>query len=223
MFRSLRASWWCKTACVWKASHRKGFWCGRCMMWRWSRYSTTARKPMVQTAKATRSHMRIFKLRSRMFVAGLAVGSRGSSGRWVELRNVGQVRPQGGWELGPQPDPMREVDDPVSLKGRGEETVVLNDHSLHRVLGRHEQGARAGDIHRGDVVEPALGSTEAAPALVQPSRRFGLHRRRTPSDELGRWRAGRQLRHTRRGLLMMVFDSADARQAVSGPPLPGRP
>src|SRR5205823_7329988 len=75
---------------------------------------------------------------------------------------------------------MREVDDPVGLKGRGEETVVLNDDRLHRVLGRHEQGGRAGDIHRGDVVEPALGSTEAAPALVQPSRRFGLHRRRTP-------------------------------------------
>src|SRR5262245_22133069 len=70
---------------------------------------------------------------------------------------------------------MREVDDPVGLKGRGEETVVLNDHSLHRVLGGHEQGAGAGDIHRGDVVEPALGSTEAAPALVQPPRRFGLH------------------------------------------------
>src|SRR6266481_2269230 len=74
---------------------------------------------------------------------------------------------------------MREVDDPVGLKGRGEETVVLNDHSLHRVLGRHEQGARAGDIHRGHVVEPALGSTKATPALVQPSRRFGSHRRRT--------------------------------------------
>src|SRR5438093_12025442 len=74
---------------------------------------------------------------------------------------------------------MREVDDPVGLKGRGEEIVVLNDHSLHRVLGRHEQGARAGDIHRGDVVEPALGSADADPALVQPSRRFGSHRRRT--------------------------------------------
>src|SRR5436309_5647607 len=74
---------------------------------------------------------------------------------------------------------MREVDDPVGLKGRGEETVVLNDHSLHRVLGRHKQGARTCDIHRGDVVEPALGSTEATPALVQPSRRFGLHHRRT--------------------------------------------
>src|SRR5215813_8927782 len=47
---------------------------------------------------------------------------------------------------------MREVDDPVGLKGRGEETVVLNDHSLHRVLGGHEQGAGAGDIHRRDVV-----------------------------------------------------------------------
>src|SRR6266581_558440 len=56
---------------------------------------------------------------------------------------------------------------------------MLSDHSLHRVLGRHEQGARAGAIHRGDIVEPALGSTQAAPALVQPARRFGLHRRRT--------------------------------------------
>src|SRR5437899_1178087 len=56
---------------------------------------------------------------------------------------------------------------------------MLSDHSLHRVLGRHEQGGRAGAIHRGDVVEPALGSTEAAPALVQPARRFRLHRRRT--------------------------------------------
>src|SRR5712692_9950525 len=74
---------------------------------------------------------------------------------------------------------MREVDDPVGLKGRREETVVLNDDRLHRVLGRHEQGGRAGDIHRGDVVEPALGSSEAASTLVQPSRRFGLHRRRT--------------------------------------------
>src|SRR5262252_7232407 len=74
---------------------------------------------------------------------------------------------------------MREVDDPVGLKGRGEETVVLNDHSLHRLLGGHKQGARACDIHRGDVVEPALGSTEAAAALVQPPRRFGLHCLRT--------------------------------------------
>src|SRR5437016_4151906 len=75
---------------------------------------------------------------------------------------------------------MREVDDPVvGLKGRGQETVVFNDHRLHRVLGRHEQGACARDIHRGDVVESALGSTEAAPTLVQPARRFGLHRRRT--------------------------------------------
>ena len=57
---------------------------------------------------------------------------------------------------------------------------MLSDHRLHRVLGRHEQGGRAGDIHRADVVEPALGSTEAASTLVQPSRRFGLHRRRTP-------------------------------------------
>src|SRR2546425_204607 len=56
---------------------------------------------------------------------------------------------------------------------------MLSDHRLHRVLGRHEQGGRAGAIHRGDVVEPALGSTEAAPALVQPARRFRLHRRRT--------------------------------------------
>src|SRR5207244_13362538 len=75
---------------------------------------------------------------------------------------------------------MREVDDPVGLKGRGEETVVLNDDRLHHVLGRQEQGARARDIHRGDVVEPAVGSAEAAPALVQPARRFELHPRRTP-------------------------------------------
>src|SRR5438552_9007093 len=75
---------------------------------------------------------------------------------------------------------MREVDDPVvGLKGRGQETVVFNDHRLHRVFGRHEQGACARDIHRGDVVETALGSTEAAPTLVQPARRFGLHHRRT--------------------------------------------
>jgi len=44
-----------------------------------------------------------------------------------------------------------------------------------------------------------------------------------PSDQLGRRRAGRQLRHTRPGLSMMVFDSAYARQAVSGPPLPRHP
>jgi len=36
----------------------------------------------------------------------------------VEVRNVGQVRPQVGWELGPQPDLMREVDDPVGLEAR---------------------------------------------------------------------------------------------------------
>src|SRR5206468_9968590 len=190
------------------------------MMWRCSRYSTTARKPMVQTAKATRSHMRIFKLRSRMLVAGLAVGSRGSSGRSGRGPNVGQVRPQVGWKLGPQPDPMREVDDSVGLKGRGYETVVLNYHRLHRVLGRHEQDARAGDIHRGDVVESALGSTEAAPALVQPGRRFGLHRRRTFFRSPWAVAGGSSNASYPPGAIDAAFDSADA---VSGPPLPGRP
>src|SRR5437762_14155842 len=114
---------------------------------------------------------------------------------------------------------MREVDDPVGLKGRGEETVVLNDDRLHRVLGRHEQGARAGDIHRGDVVEPAVGSTEAAPALVQPSRRFGLHRRRTFRSA---WAvAGRS--STASYPPGVVDDGCDSADAVSGPPLPGRP
>src|SRR5262249_25251170 len=84
------------------------------------------------------------------------------------------MRPQVGWKLGPQPDSVREVDDPVGLKGRGEETVVLNDHSLHRVLGGHEQGAGAGDIHRGDVVEPALGSTESCPGSRSTTSPFRL-------------------------------------------------
>src|SRR2546428_5808997 len=70
---------------------------------------------------------------------------------------------------------------------------MLSDHSLHRVLGRHEQGGRAGDIHRGDVAEPALGSTEAAPTLVQPSRRFGLHHRRTPISLRGGGRVEAEL------------------------------
>src|SRR5689334_17251872 len=99
---------------------------------------------------------------------------------------------------------MREVDDPVGLKGRGEETIVLNDDSLHRVLGRHEQGARACDIHRGDVIEPAVGSSEAAPALVQPSRRFGFHPRRPPLRSAwvvaGEWSTASY----RRGPSMMV-------------------
>src|SRR5262249_5465735 len=99
---------------------------------------------------------------------------------------------------------MREVDDPVGLKGRGEETVVLNDHSLHRVLGGHEQGSGAGDIHRGDVVEPALGSTEAGPALVQPSRRFGLHPSCTPVRRAWAVAGGWSTASYPRGLSMMV-------------------
>src|SRR5437867_7322004 len=72
---------------------------------------------------------------------------------------------------------------------------MLSDHRLHRVLGRPEQGGRAGDIHRGDVVEPAVGSTEAAPAFVQPSRRFRLHHRRTslPISLGGGGRVGAEL------------------------------
>src|SRR5207249_1653761 len=50
-------------------------------------------------------------------------------------------------------------------------------------------------IHRGRVVELALGSTEAAPALVQPSRRFGLHRRRTSFRSA--WASHRRLGHRR--------------------------
>src|SRR5215510_7957242 len=99
---------------------------------------------------------------------------------------------------------MREVDDPVGLKGRGEETVVLNDHSLHRVLGGHEQGAGAGDIHRGDAVEPALGSTEATPALVQPPRRFGLHFLRTSARPAWAVEGESSTGHTGRARSMML-------------------
>jgi len=96
---------------------------------------------------------------------------------------------------------------------------VLNDHSLHRVLGRHEQ-APAPVPSIGNIVEPALGQHQAAPASFNQLAVSGCTSPYLPiSLGGGEWSSTA----VRWGLSMMVFDSADARQGRQRAAASGRP